>query len=266
MAQVHLTAQQCRAWDAPPRHLASPAARRPLISRAPLSPRMSRGTQNSAPIKTRGYRARKRPPSKIGPSTNGCSRGPMSAVGEADMASGRGGSGCDPLLTLAGLNFRSAASPDLTSPMRYAAPELAGVADAIRSIEAARFYYAARRRGISPRRRGYRVKGRDFLTLIGGAAVAWPLAAHAQQAAVPVVGFLSGRSLASDAHLVAAFRHGLNEVGYIDGRSAVIEFRWADGELDRLVALAADLVERRVAVIFAGDRSRRSCHDTALTR
>ncbi len=96
------------------------------------------------------------------------------------------------------------------------------------------------------------MKRRDFIALISGAASAWPLAAHAQHASKPVVGFLSGRSLASDAHLVAAFRQGLDEIGYVDGQNVLVEFRWADGQLDRLPALAADLVEHRVAVIFAG--------------
>src|SRR5262249_23014071 len=93
---------------------------------------------------------------------------------------------------------------------------------------------------------------RDFITLIGGAAAAWPLAARAPPAAMPVVGFVSGRSLASDSDLVAVFLRALNEAGYVNAQNVAIEFRWADGQLDRLPALLADLVERKVAVIFGG--------------
>src|SRR6185295_17804756 len=93
---------------------------------------------------------------------------------------------------------------------------------------------------------------RKFITLIGGVAVSWPLMARAQQPAMPVIGFLSGRSLASDAHLVAAFRQGLNENGYVVDHNVKIEFRWAEGQFDRLRVMAADLVGRHVTAIFAG--------------
>jgi hypothetical protein len=86
---------------------------------------------------------------------------------------------------------------------------------------------------------------RQFIALIGGAA-AWPRAARAQQPAVPVIGWLSSRSPGESAHLVTAFRQGLAEAGYADGRNVVVEFRWADGRNDRVATLAADLVGRRV--------------------
>src|SRR6185436_7238058 len=95
------------------------------------------------------------------------------------------------------------------------------------------------------------MRRRDFLTVVSAAA-AWPLAAHAQQPAVPVVGFLSGRSLASDSQLLAVFTRALNEAGYVNGQNVAIEFRWADGQLNRLPELAAELIERKVAVLFAG--------------
>src|SRR4029077_15682792 len=98
---------------------------------------------------------------------------------------------------------------------------------------------------------GADMRRREFLGALGG-VVAMPLAAHAQQFAMPVVGFLSGRSLASDTDVVAALLRALNEAGYVNGQNVVIEFRWADGQLDRLPELAADLIERKVAVLFAG--------------
>jgi putative ABC transport system substrate-binding protein len=92
---------------------------------------------------------------------------------------------------------------------------------------------------------------RAVLALIGGAAASWPLPLRAQPAAMPVIGVLNALSPAPNAHLIAAFRKSLAEAGFEDGRNVAIEFRWAEGQFDRLPALAADLVRRRVAVLVA---------------
>jgi putative ABC transport system substrate-binding protein len=95
------------------------------------------------------------------------------------------------------------------------------------------------------------MRRREFITLLCGAAAAWPLAARAQQSALPVVGFLSSRSPGESSEVVAAFRRGLRDSGFIEGQNLLIAFRWADGRYDRLPALAAELVQLRVAAMFA---------------
>src|SRR5262249_3754847 len=106
-----------------------------------------------------------------------------------------------------------------------------------------------------PRRRGDRVsaaiKRRAFITLLGGAAAAWPLAVRGQQPAMPVIGFLSSRSPEDSAHLIEAFRRGLNEGRFVAGQNVAVEFRWAHGQFDLLPAMASELVGRRVSVFVA---------------
>jgi ABC-type uncharacterized transport system substrate-binding protein len=110
------------------------------------------------------------------------------------------------------------------------------------------------------------VKRRDFITLVGGAA-AWPLAARAQQPAMPVIGFMSARAPEDSVHLLEAFHRGLKEGGFVEGQNVAIEYRWARGDYDRLPGMAADLVNRRVNVLTAvgGDPSPRAAKRATST-
>jgi ABC-type uncharacterized transport system substrate-binding protein len=109
------------------------------------------------------------------------------------------------------------------------------------------------------------MRRREFITLISSAAM-WPLAARAQQAAMPMIGFLSSRSPGDSADVVAAFRQGLGASGFVEGQTVVIAFRWAEGHYDRLPVLAAELVDLRVAALFAAGGSPSALAAKAATR
>src|SRR5262245_49014524 len=109
------------------------------------------------------------------------------------------------------------------------------------------------------------IRRREFITLLGGVAVGWPLAARAQRPSIPVIGFLDATTAADFVYRVSAFRDGLKEAGFIDGHNVAIEFRWAENKLDQLPALAADLAQRQVAVIVGSNVSMRAARAVTST-
>jgi putative ABC transport system substrate-binding protein len=109
------------------------------------------------------------------------------------------------------------------------------------------------------------MRRRDFIALFGAAAAIWPRGSRAQQPTMPVVGFFRSTPAKPFTHIVAAFRQGLNETGFVEGQNVTIEQRWADNQLDQLPALAADLVRRQPAVIVGNESAVRAVHGAAAT-
>ena len=109
------------------------------------------------------------------------------------------------------------------------------------------------------------LKRREFVAILGGAMAAWPCAVRARQSGMPVLGFLSGRSSGEAASAVSAFHQGLGDLGYVEGRNVIIEYRWAEGRYDRLPVLAADLVALRVSLIAAVGGSEVSAKSATAT-
>jgi ABC-type uncharacterized transport system substrate-binding protein len=109
------------------------------------------------------------------------------------------------------------------------------------------------------------MKRREFIALIGGAAVAWPVTVCAQQAAMPVIGFLRSTTAADSTPLVSAFRQGLKETGYVEGQNVTIEYRWGEGRQDRLPALVVDLISRKVAVVVGNHNAALAAKSATIT-
>ena len=134
------------------------------------------------------------------------------------------------------------------------------IADIVVCLDGTRLRFALKKR-----LKEVTMRRREFITYVGGAA-AWPFTAQAQQPALPVVGFLRSTSLNNSANLIAALRRGMNEMGYVEGQNVLIEYRWAEGQTDRMPTLAADLVRRQVAVIIAGGLlATRACKGATAT-